>query len=263
MRFRAGESNFVRRSALPAGPGPHPLNSMSQSETPASNDLVTQAYRTLRELIASGNLAPGTRIIETELADRLGVSRTPLRSALHRLRQEGWVTGTADGGKHLRLSVSSTTEADARELYEIIAALEGLAARWAASLPAKRRIQLADDLGAANEAMRLEASRPNPDPQRVFEHHSAFHLQLVEGVSAPRLLTLHAAIKPQSDRYRRIYGSALIPVAAEAAAEQNAVVASIRAGDSADAERLARANWTNAAERMCTIIRRVGDRGSW
>jgi DNA-binding GntR family transcriptional regulator len=236
---------------------------MSQSETPASNDLVTQAYRTLRELIASGNLAPGTRIIETELADRLGVSRTPLRSALHRLRQEGWVTGTADGGKHLRLSVSSTTEADARELYEIIAALEGLAARWAASLPAKRRIQLADDLGAANEAMRLEASRPNPDPQRVFEHHSAFHLQLVEGVSAPRLLTLHAAIKPQSDRYRRIYGSALIPVAAEAAAEQNAVVASIRAGDSADAERLARANWTNAAERMCTIIRRVGDRGSW
>jgi DNA-binding GntR family transcriptional regulator len=173
------------------------------------------------------------------------------------------VTGTADGGKHLRLSVSSTTEADARELYEIIAALEGLAARWAANLPTNRRAQLADDLAAANDAMRLEATRPHPDPQRVFEYHSAFHLQLVESVQAPRLLTLHAAIKPQSDRYRRIYGSALVPVAAEAAAEQGAVVDAIRAGDAAGAERLARANWTNAAERMCTIIRRVGERGSW
>jgi DNA-binding GntR family transcriptional regulator len=236
---------------------------MSQSDTPAKDDLVSQAYRTLRELIASGNLAPGTRIIETELADRLGVSRTPLRSALHRLRQEGWVTGTADGGKHLRLSVSPTTEADAKELYEIIAAVEGLGARWAATLPASVRTHLADDLAAANDAMRIEAARPHPDPQRVFEFHSAFHLRLVQGVDAPRLHTLHAAIKPQSDRYRRIYGSALIPVAAEAAAEQKALVDAIRAGDPADAERLARANWTNAAERMCTIIRRVGERGSW
>ncbi len=236
---------------------------MSQREIPASSDLVTRAYGALRELIASGNLAPGTRIIETELADRLGVSRTPLRSALHRLRQEGWVTGTADGGKHLRLSVSSTTEADARELYEIIGSLEGLAARWAASLSATPRTGLADDLTAANGAMRREAARPRPDPQRVFEHHSAFHLRLIEGVDAPRLLTLYAAIKPQSDRYRRIYGSALVPVAAEAAAEQEAIVDAIRAGDAAGAEQLARANWTNAAERMCTIIRRVGERGSW
>jgi DNA-binding GntR family transcriptional regulator len=236
---------------------------MSQSEIPAKDDLVSQAYRALRELIASGSLAPGTRIIETELADRLGVSRTPLRSALHRLRQEGWVTGTAEGGKHLRLSVSPTTEADAKELYEIIGAVEGLAARWSASQPAGRRSHLADDLAAANDAMRLEAARPHPDPQRVFEAHSAFHLRLVEGVDAPRLHTLHAAIKPQSDRYRRIYGSALVPVAAEAAAEQKAVLDAIRAGDPAGAERLTRANWSNAADRMCTIIRDVGERGSW
>jgi DNA-binding GntR family transcriptional regulator len=236
---------------------------MSQREIPGKDDLVTQAYRTLRELIASGSLAPGTRIIETELAERIGVSRTPLRSALHRLRQEGWLAGTADGGKHLRLSVSSTTESDARELYEIIAAVEGLASRWAANLPAGPRARLADDLDAANESMRLEAARPDADPQRVFEFHSAFHVRMVEGVNAPRLYTLHAAIKPQSDRYRRIYGSALVPVAAEAAAEQKAVVDAIRAGEPADAERLARANWINAAERMCSIIRRVGERGSW
>ena len=50
-------------------------------------DRATQVYRQLRELIVHGRLAPGARIIETEVASRLGVSRTPVRAALQRTRR--------------------------------------------------------------------------------------------------------------------------------------------------------------------------------
>jgi DNA-binding GntR family transcriptional regulator len=236
---------------------------MTEPTTPDRPDLVSRAYGTLRELIVSGKLAPGTRIIETDIAERLGLSRTPLRSALHRLQQEGWVTEQSATGRHLRLSVSTTTEADARELYEIIGSLEGMAARRAAALPIGERTRLADELARLSEEMRLEAARPDPDPQRVFEWHSSFHVGLVGGVGAPRLRTMFAAIKPQSDRYRRVYGSALVPVAAEAAAEQDLVVNAIRAGIAERAEELARTNWANAADRICRIIRDSGERGEW
>jgi DNA-binding GntR family transcriptional regulator len=52
---------------------------------------VTRAFNELRELIVRGQLPPGGWIIESVLAERLGVSRTPVRSALHWLRREGYV----------------------------------------------------------------------------------------------------------------------------------------------------------------------------
>jgi DNA-binding GntR family transcriptional regulator len=138
-----------------------------------------------------------------------------------------------------------------------------MAARRAGALELARRTRLADELAHVSEEMRLEADGADPDPQRVFEWHSAFHVGLVSGVGAPRLRTLHAAIKPQSDRYRRVYGSALVPVAAEAAAEQHLIVSAIRSGNSEKAEDFARTNWANAADRICRIIRDAGERGGW
>jgi DNA-binding GntR family transcriptional regulator len=230
--------------------------------TPGGSDLVSQTYQRLRELIISGRLAPGTRIIESELADRLEISRTPVRSAVHRLQQEGWVSG--DGaGKHLRLTVSPLTREDARELFEILGALEGLAARTAAALPTPGRAALIDELRPLNDELRLEATRPQPDPLRVFELHSTFHIRLVDAINAPRLRTLHRAIKPQADRYRQLYSTALVPVAPDAAAEHALVLAAIASGDAPEAERAARANWSNAADRMSQIIDTWGEKGSW
>ena len=57
-------------------------------------DNVTRAYHDLRLVIVGGQLPPGSRISERILAQRLGLSRTPVRSALHRLEQEGWVMRT-------------------------------------------------------------------------------------------------------------------------------------------------------------------------
>src|ERR1700761_665399 len=92
----------------------------------------------LREMIITGKLAPGTWIIESDLAERLGFSRTPIRGALHWLQREGYVVATGNSTKS-RMLVAPLTKEDALELYVIIGHLEGLAARLAAELPSAKR----------------------------------------------------------------------------------------------------------------------------
>src|SRR5687768_9042809 len=77
-------------------------------------DRVTVVYHRLRELIVRGRLAPGARIIETVIAARLGVSRTPVRAALQRLQQEGYVV-VASPGQQSRMAVAPLTQEDALE----------------------------------------------------------------------------------------------------------------------------------------------------
>src|ERR1700722_2520431 len=106
---------------------------------------VDEPYERLRDLIVRGRLAPGGRLIETDVARRLGISRTPVREALRRLQQEGYVR--AEQGVHqARLSVTPLTRADAEELLAIVGALEGLAAAQSARLPKRTRATIAKDL---------------------------------------------------------------------------------------------------------------------
>src|SRR5437870_12530436 len=97
-----------------------------------------QVYARLRDLIVQGLLAPGSRIVETEIAARLGVSRTPVREALQRLQQEGYVTGSP-GAQQSRLTVAPLTRDDVYELLNIVGVLEGLGARGAAQLAQRER----------------------------------------------------------------------------------------------------------------------------
>src|SRR5258705_7633304 len=99
-----------------------------------SDDRVSATYRRLRELIVGGRLAAGARLIETELAGRLGVSRTPVRAALLRLAQEGYILSPG-AGRRARPAVAAPTPADAAELFNIIAGNEGLAPRRAPAPP--------------------------------------------------------------------------------------------------------------------------------
>jgi DNA-binding GntR family transcriptional regulator len=235
---------------------------MATTEKSRGVDLITQTYARIRDLIASGRLAPGTRIIESDLARRLSVSRTPIRSALGRLQQERWVS-VSETGRNLRLSVSPTTKADARELFQIVGAVEGLAARWAAELPSEERDPLVAELRAMNEEFRSEAARPSPDADRFFALHAAYHGRLVSGTHAPRLETMHQAIKPQADRYRRVYGTALVSAAGDVTAEHEALAAAVASGDANSAEARARFNWERASQRMSDIIDQWGEKGSW
>jgi DNA-binding GntR family transcriptional regulator len=225
-------------------------------------DRVTLAYNRLRELIVAGRLAPGSRIIETAVAARLGVSRTPVRAALQRLQQEGYVM-IASPGQQSRMSVTPLTQDDARELFGMVSAVEGLAANWAGRRPAEERQVVVEDLRSLNGELLRAASSPQRDVNLVFELDQRFHRRVVEAGAGPRLLALHDSFKPQSERYGRIYSSALINEISTSVDEHEDVIAGLEAGDGEAAEQAMRRNWWNASERLAHVIGTVGERGSW
>src|SRR5687768_10542435 len=97
------------------------------------------AYDKLRDLIVRGRLAPGARLIETDLAAALGVSRTPIREAISRLVQDGLAI-PARRSTRTQVAVAPLTEADLHDLYTIMGALEGAVARNVRAMtPADRK----------------------------------------------------------------------------------------------------------------------------
>ena len=148
-----------------------------------------QVYARLRELIVGGLLAPGSRIVETEIAARLGVSRTPVREALQRLLQEGYVLDTL-GAQQSRLTVAPLTRDDVHELLTVVGALEGIAAQHAASLDANARTVLAKALREDNADFH-RAGRATPiDHELLYDADERFHRRIVEAGAGPRLLAL-------------------------------------------------------------------------
>ena len=244
---------FVR--ARQTGPAPRPA-AIARGERP----LVV--YEQLRDLIVHGHLAPGGRIVESDVAARLGVSRTPVRGALQRLQQEGYIVDPA-GGRLARPTVAPLTSEDARELFHMVAEIEGLAARWAAGHPTAERRTLVRTLRALNADFRREGQIRRPDFNRLHNLDSTFHRSYVEAGAGPRLLQLHTTIKPQAERYERIYLSLLAGDLQTSVAEHEAIAAAVERGDADAAQRAVQTNWRNAAARLERVIDRAGERGSW
>ena len=221
-----------------------------------------QVYQRLRELIVQGLLAPGSRVVETEVAARLGVSRTPVREALQRLQQEGFVVGAA-GAQQARLTVAPLTRADVHELLNIVGELEGLGARWAAGLPVPERRALTRELKALNAEFFRTGRAASIDHGRLYEADERLHRQIVEACAGPRLIALHDSVKPQAERYIRMYISMLTSDIKASVAEHDAMIDAIDAGDPDGAQHAVQANWRHAAERIAKVIAVAGERGSW
>jgi DNA-binding GntR family transcriptional regulator len=79
----------------------------------------------------------------------------------------------------------------------------------------------------------------------------------------PRLLALHDAIKPQAERYARLYVSALTDKLDLSVAEHSVIITAIEAGDAETAQRAIQANWRNAAKRVGALITEWGESGGW
>jgi DNA-binding GntR family transcriptional regulator len=221
-----------------------------------------QVYARLRDLIVEGLLAPGSRIVETEIASRLGVSRTPVREALQRLQQEGYVMGSP-GAQQSRLTVAPLTRDDVFELLNIVGALEGMGARGAASVPAGDRRTLSRDLKALNAEF-FKAGKASPiDHSSLYDIDNQFHRRIVEASAGPRLLALHDAVKPQAERYIRMYISMLTTDIRVSVNEHDVIIAAIEEGRADDAEQAVQVNWRHAADRLSKVIQVAGERGSW
>jgi DNA-binding GntR family transcriptional regulator len=112
--------------------------------------LKDKAYTAIKDAILSVKLKPGTPLVETQLAEELGISKTPVRAALEELEREGFVTRILFKGTY----VTEVTVKDLVEIFQLRAVLEGLAARLATPLFSPRELdQIARKLTAAETAL--------------------------------------------------------------------------------------------------------------
>ncbi len=204
----------------------------------------------------------GARIVEADVARRLGLSRTPVRSALQRLQQEGYVLAPA-GGRQSRMTVAPLTERDIRELFAIVGQVEGLAARWSAEASAEVREPLVAALRSVNGRLANAARERAPSTEDIFLLDNAFHHLYVEAGAGPRLGSLHAAIKPQTERYVRLYVSGLVDEIGTSVEEHEEIIEGIEMASPLRAQRAVEGNWSNAAVRLARVVRRVGEQGEW
>ena len=124
------------------------------------------AYALILEAIDTGIYKPGDRLVESELAERFGVSRTPIREALQRLETQSLLT--RDGRS---LIVASLDHTQLSELYVVRGELEGLAARLAARHATPEEVRLLRDMYEADKALK-------DDPDALSRANRRFHRQI-------------------------------------------------------------------------------------
>ena len=220
-----------------------------RSERPDSTFTSLTPYEQLRGLIVSGRIAPGARLIEEEIAKGLAVSRTPVREAVQRLAHEGLAFAVGSGAK-TQFAAAPVTPGDLVDLFSIIGALEGLAGRGVEDMSVAARRALAAELTALNAAFAREARRRVRDYPRFFAAHDAFHAAFDERCGSPRVRRLVESVRPQVKRYELVYATAVGRDFGASLREHRGIIAALRSGAAAAAERAIRHNWTRSAERL-------------
>jgi GntR family transcriptional regulator, trigonelline degradation regulator len=203
-----------------------------------------QVLDNLRQAIVERRLAPGQRLIERELVEMTGVSRTSIREALRELAAEGLVTTIPNKGT----VVASVSAEEARQLYEVRSALEGLAGRLF-TLNASRAQRGA--LAKAFARIERLASRGSP----VLAAKDAFYDVLFEGGGNDALRTVVAGLHARVSVLRALSLS-VEGRPAESLAELRAIVEAVDAGD-ADATAAACSRHVEAAGRV--VLRALAD----
>jgi len=152
---------------------------------PRRASLHEQTYQTLRTSILSGELTPGDRLVETQLATRLEVSRTPIREALRQLQREGLVAVDTSGG----LRVISVSVTDAVHLYDCRMALEIAVVREACLNASDRTLdELVQSVVQSERAVQREASTLNTFEMLNLDYQ--FHRKIAESTGNPWLTDL-------------------------------------------------------------------------
>lgn len=133
---------------------------------------------TIRDAILSGSLKPGEKVAEPELAERFGISRTPIREAFRQLESEGYLTVIPRKGA----VVTALSERDVKEFYTIKAILEGYAARMAAKKLTDREIERLENINA-----RLKQLAEEGDVKSFYRVHNEFHELFIKAAGNQKL----------------------------------------------------------------------------
>ena len=181
----------------------------------------------VRRAITSGELRPGAAIRQEALAERLQVSRVPLREALKTLEGEGLVSYRA----HRGYRVAELSMADLREVYRLREILEAEAVRAAVPLLDEA---VFGELEAAQAA--VERAAEAGAVTRMAEANRRFHFTLFEAAAMPRLVRIIGTLWDSTDAYRSLYYAGE-ENRRHVLAEHRAALAALRAGDAEGAVR--------------------------
>jgi DNA-binding GntR family transcriptional regulator len=212
-----------------------PLASLDRST------LRERALEALRAAITTGQYRPGDHLGEEELAGRLGVSRGTVREALRHLQQEGLVTAGARG----MLRVNSLSPAEIRDLFQVRAALEGLAVTLIIASPRR------DAAVATLRTAQGDLDRPNRDFSAHIDADLDFHLLLCQ-LSENSVLV---------DAWRHLEGRVRITILSGADEHHSTIMSgsyhapivdAVEAGDAAQAVKVLQDHMTRAADRLAS-----------
>lgn len=153
-------------------------------------------FNTLRRAILTGELKPGERLMEIHLANRLGVSRTPIREAIHKLELEGLVTMIPRRGAE----VAQITEKSMNDVLEVRRALDALCAELACD-----RITEDGQDSLRHACDNFEAAVKTGDAQKIAQADVALHDIIVCATGNQRLIQLVNNLSEQMYRYRFEY----------------------------------------------------------
>ena len=193
-------------------------------------------YDTLAEMIATGSLKPGQHLVESDLAEHLGVSRQPIREALQRLSIDGWVELRPAYGAYVHVP----TNAEVDDLLSVRSVLETYSARGAAQHATPERVARLRELYDAGVAV-LAAD----DKAGLVTANADFHAYIVQ-ISGNKVLA--ELISQVERRVRWYYTPIARPRGKEAWNEHDTIIKAIEDGDADLAERLMRVHTERTAE---------------
>ncbi len=186
----------------------------------------------IRDAIISGSLKAGSRVSEPELAERYGISRTPIREAFRQLESEGYLTVIPRRGA----VVSEFSEKDVEEFYAIKSILEGYAARRACEKLTDKEL---GRLQAIND--RLSELADHNDIKTFFKIHGDFHDTFIKAADNEKLRDLINSLVTRFQRLRltslSMPGRMRISVQ-----EHEKIIEAFRSRDAESAEALVRKN---------------------
>lgn len=189
-------------------------------------------YKLLKNAIINGDLKPGQRLVEQKLSDKMQVSRVPVREAIKRLEQYGFVTRLPVRG----IIVKKISEADVKEAFGIRAALESYAAAQACEHLSEEMI---DVLEKSIEASRKALKRG--DMEKVLELNNQFHEMIYKAAQSDMLSKLINNFTDYLARYRKPLLSSKTSVAVSIEGHE-AMVEAMRRGDTENVERIVKAH---------------------
>ncbi len=162
--------------------------------------LSKRVFEQLKQQILAGSIAPGTRLMEVELSDKLGVSRTPIREAIRMLEKEGLVSVNPRHGAY----TSEVSTEEIMGIMEVRKYMDSMAAGLAAERGTDEEIaQIAENA----EAYRQEAVKPELDSNALIAADEKFHESIAAASHNKTLLTMVTELQDLVIRFRYIYYS--------------------------------------------------------